>query len=758
MAIFEDRSGVLWVATGKKLFKWPKKAQKVDLVGSIPSAFGQDVVTSILIDKKDNLWVGTRKGLWLYPSNQNSEKKDQWHHFLPQKNNPKTLRNSIVYSLFEDSNGIIWVATYGGLHYLLPDDVGPTAVFHRLTMKDGLSTNFIYHISEIEENDYWIATYTSLMRMKFNPFTPKSLPKFSIYENNQQDSTSIVNSTCYEVAKDRFGQYWVATYDGLSKIIDNGHHVDFENYINKIADSSSLVHNTVGTLHLDKQGRLWVGTRMGLHLAVQTGADNPVTFIHYGLEEGFRNEVIQSITEDNAGNLWIGSNDGLTYFSPELASKGEKAVLLTLSVQDGLPSNGFAPRAAISSNDGNNYFGSASGLIAVAYNQIPINYYQPPVALTSVKVNNIPLCKLKSEYSDFQTIAIPKALDLSYHENTLELNFAALDYTRPKSNRYQYQLEGFDEDWVNLSTRTTTTFTKLPPGQYTFRVKGANNDGVWSTNVLELPIYIAPPFWRTWWAYTMYGLLTTGLVMIIFRWRLKSRLSIFEQRAQLASARFEEREMLRRKNAADFHDEIGHRMTKISLLLELASRQAEDKHAIQPFLTKVRHHTNSLSEGIRDLIWGLDPEKDNLFQTLLRLQEFGDRLFEYTNIHFRTEGINVSLEQIPLSLEMKKHLLFLFKEAMNNTLKHAQAQQATFSLHESGQQFIFTFLDNGNGINSNELTTTPGYGIGNMNLRAEKLGGELFIDGNSISGTIIRLTVELPFTKERRSNEAWLKI
>lgn len=756
MAILEDQTGVIWVATAKRLFKWPKKAQKVDLIGSSPYAFGQAVVTSVLFDETDNLWVGTREGLWFCPSGQESTDSARWYHFPPNNANPNALRNGIIYGLFEDSNGIIWITTYGGLHYLLPEDIGQNPVFHRLTRKDGLSTNFIYSITEIGKNDYWIASYSSLSRMNFDPYQSSADPVFITYESNEKDTTSIANSTCYQVVKDRFGQYWVATYDGLSKIIEDEEHIRFENYANKVADTSSLAHNTVGTLHLDEAGRLWAGTRMGLHLVVQVGADNPVSFIHYGLEDGFSNEVIHSIAEDESGNLWVGSNDGLNCFSPERTGKEQNAVLLTLSTQDGLPSNGFVARAAYSTHNGRVYFGSASGLIALAPNQIPINHYQPPVVLTEIKVNNTPLNELKSTYSAFQTIAVPATLQLSYRENTLELSFAALDYTRPKFNRYRYRLKGFEDGWVDAGTRATATYTKLPPGEYTFHVQGANNDGIWSPRLLKLPISITPPFWRTWWAYVIYGLLATGLVMGIFRWRLKSKLRALQRQAQLASARFKEREMLRRKNAADFHDELGHRMTKISLLLELANRQANGRDTIQPLLTKIRHHTNSLSEGIRDLIWGLDPSKDNLFQTLLRLQEFGDRLFEYTPVRFNTEGIDISLKHILLSLEMKKQLLFLFKEAMNNTLKHAHAKQATFSLHQNGQQYIFTFRDNGKGIDPSTLITNKGYGIGNMQMRAHKLGGILLVDGNPGAGTIIRLNIKLPHMDDQTIDKEWL--
>ncbi|MEL7162228.1 MAG: ATP-binding protein, partial [Bacteroidota bacterium] len=141
------------------------------------------------------------------------------------------------------------------------------------------------------------------------------------------------------------------------------------------------------------------------------------------------------------------------------------------------------------------------------------------------------------------------------------------------------------------------------------------------------------------------------------------------------------------------------------------------------------------------LIWGLDPEKDNLYQTLLRLQEFGDRLFEYSSVRFRTEGMDPTLREIELPLETKKQLLFLFKEAMNNTLRHARAELATLAFHRMEDRLFFTFWDDGVGLSGKE---TKGYGLQNMRMRAEKLGGALTLASDPGAGTSVRLSLQIP--------------
>jgi len=750
MAVLEDRSGVLWAATGSNLFKYAPSVQKIKAMSMAEGAgyAGENqIVKSILRDRQGNLWVGTRKGLNLLPAATTGNAAPQWQQFVADKADPTALRHDNIYGLYEDRNGVIWISTYGGLHFVLPQAAGLPPVFRRLTTKDGLPANYIYGITEDEDGWYWMATYAKLARMQFDPLSDSSPREIEIFDSSKEEETALVNATCYIIEKDRFGQLWVGTYDGLSKIIREGLSVRFENYRNIIGDSTSLTHNTIPDLHLDAGGRFWVGTRMGLHLVVQNSAIDSVHFRHFGISDGFRNEVIQFIDEDARGNLWIGTNDGLVQFDPEAALRGGKGVIAVFDKDDGMPSSSTVFRASHVDERGQVFIGTGGGLATFWPGRFPENDVAPSIVLTDLKLQNQTVKPTTDKNATLSSsITHSEELKLRYRQNMVEFQFAALDFHRPEKNRYAYRLVGFDDQWIDSGERNSATYTNLAPGDYTFEVKGTNNDGKWTTTPLSLKLKVLPPPWRTWWACVLYGLLIGGVIYTLFRWRLYNRTREIQQQARLEATRLEERELLRRKNAADFHDELGHRLTKISLLLELADRHAaEPSNGIKGYLEKIRQHSTSLSEGVRDLIWGLDPEKDNLYQTLLRLQEFGDRLFEYSPIRFRTEGIDPRLADIDLPLEVKKQVLFMFKEAMNNTLKHAEAQIATLSFHRIEEKFFFTFWDDGIGIKREEENGRVGYGLGNMAMRARKIGGELSISGAPGTGTMVRLSLPLAY-------------
>lgn len=252
-----------------------------------------------------------------------------------------------------------------------------------------------------------------------------------------------------------------------------------------------------------------------------------------------------------------------------------------------------------------------------------------------------------------------------------------------------------------------------------------------------MAIRVKPPFWRTLWAYLIYGALFIGLIYLIIRQRVNARTKLLAQTLAIQQARHEERELLRQKNAADFHDELGHRLTKISLFLALAEQENSQSETWKTYLKKIKTQAEGLSSGMRDLIWTLDPQQDNFLQTLIRLRDFGDKLFEHSPVHFQLEGSLTDLEKIQLKPDDRKNLLLLFKEAMHNCLKYAQADQAQLIIQQEETGYALEFRDNGQGIDYEHKGL--GYGLKNMETRAKKLGSQLIITSEIGKGTSIRL-------------------
>lgn len=744
-SVYRDKSGILWVGTGSTLDKVVPSRNKFNPVvpiAGVEGSLNDKIIKSIVKDTRGNLWVGTRKGLHFLSAEQFENRDFNFTIYVHDKGNKNSLSNNNIFGLMEDSRGYLWISTYHGLNYVNLSTFEQKPHFKHLKEKDGIPSNFLYRLLEIDTNVYWLPTYGGLAKMYFDPLQPKNI-KFDYFEMDDEKEDALVNSTTYEVCKDRFGHYWVATYDGLSKYVEKDGIGYFENYKHIVGDSTSLSNNRVITLHKDQKGRLWIGTRAGLNLAIQDNAEDQVKFRTFGRAEGFSNEVIQAIEEDEEGHLWLGTNYGLLDFDPDAALDGKTAVLKKYWKSDGLAGSNTVFRSSHRDQMGNLFFGSASGLSYFNPNNLIGNKHVPSVVFTELKILNKTI--LPQDGADAilkKAINLTDTICLKYDQNIISLKFAALDFANPIKNQYAHQLVGFDREWVFTGNENSVTYTNLPSGTYQLLVKGSNNDGLWNETPTRLVIKVLPPIWKTWWAYLFYFLSISTLVYTFIRMRMKQRIRKMEQAIQIEKARYQEREALRKQNAADFHDELGHRLTKISLFLELVQRQTQNNNLLSDYFMKIKKNTAALSDGIRDLIWSLDPEKDSLNQTLLRLQEFGDQLFDYAEIQFTTSGINELLANIQLEPDVRKHILLIFKEAMNNSLKYAKANAVKLEVEEHEQHYVICFEDDGIGFDLQE--TPKGYGLKNMHDRAEIINGRFKIESKKESGTQIRLTMTYP--------------
>lgn len=752
---YRDRSNVLWVGTGNSLEKaapYPWKFGNQYHWPDRPNSLSNEIIKAILRDRNGNLWVGTRDGLNLLRAEQLAAGNWDWQHITHQVGQSGSLSHNNISALYEDRQGAIWVSTYSGLNYLAPGQNLEQPRFQSFKVEDGLPDNWVHQLHEFAPHQYWVASYFRTAKMYFNP-DQSSSPQFQIFPVGQADANQIINEVCYAITQDRFGYPWIATAGGLSRCIDSSGTGRFVNYQHDPKDPGSLCGNRLSMIFKDSQERIWCATRSGLSLIQQSHPDSVVRFQSWGIADGFRNDVIQSITEDAEGLLWLGTNDGLIHFEPEAAIAGRAPVRRIYDANDGLASSSQVFRASyFDQQSGNVYIGTGGGLSYCQPTAMSDNTLRPAVVLTQLKILNeevLPQAAGQGVLS--KAIQVTDTIRLQYWHNVIELAYAALDFNRPQQNQYRYRLLGFDPNWVEVDQRHSATYTNLSAGWYCFELQGSNHDGKWNNESRQLWIKVLPPPWLSWWAYLIYA----GLIVAAIYGLIRLRTRRLQEASRLQKARFEAREQIRQKNAEDFHDELGHRLTKISLYLELAKRasgQAPDSRvalnataAEQPEVTnlleKIQQQTVALSSGTRDLIWSLDPTQDNLFSVLSRLQQFGDQLFEHSPTTFNSQGIHRSQEKISLTAEQKKQLLLLFKEAMHNCLKYAQARQAKLHFTLTAQRATLRFIDDGVGFESE--TVAKGYGLGNMAKRAAAIGGELQLESKIGEGTRVSLSFEL---------------
>jgi len=464
--------------------------------------------------------------------------------------------------------------------------------------------------------------------------------------------------------------------------------------------------------------------------------------IEGGMESGLPNDVIKSIEEDDKGQLWISTNRGLAVFDIDSALAGGKAVHKVYDVNDGLQGNVFNFRSSYKDNSGHIYFGGTDGFSIIDPENIPSNSRSPKIVFSDFKIFNQSVTPSEKEAAVLKkAINHTDTIVLSRNQNNFTIAFVALDFVKPVKNEYAYYLEGYESDWIFSGKRNFATYTHLPPGEYVFRAKGTNNDGVWSVEPAKVRIISLPPFWKTWWAFLIYTSILSGLMISFIRYRINMGLREVEKAKAIEVARYEERELLRKKNAADFHDELGHRLTKISLFLELANRQTNIQSSVSKYLDKVKENTKGLADGIRDLIWTIDPKNDSLYEILSRLRDFGDQLFEFSDITFRANKIDTELKRYEVKADARKHLLLLFKEAMNNALKYSGANRARLHVLVSANQIEIFFRDNGKGFDIHQRN--KGYGLKNMAERAEKAGAVFSLKSSGSNGTLVKVMLKL---------------
>ncbi|MCZ6778903.1 MAG: response regulator, partial [Acidobacteria bacterium] len=299
----------------------------------------------------------------------------------------------------------------------------------------------------------------------------------------------------FSIYEDRQGTLWIGTEGGLNRF-DR----ETEQFTHFLPDTThTRFNNRVVAIHEDRSGRLWLGTYMGLVLFDR----DTETFTYFNEQDGLADNFVNGILEDDAGNLWLSTNSGrLSRFIPATRT------FRNFDGQDGLVNNFFYPGSHQRSRRGELIFGSPAGLVIFHPDSIQASTYVPPVALTSFEVFGR---RVKLD----QALPYTQEIELFPDQNTFSFEFTALDFSAPDRNLYAYKLEGFDADWMENGTRRRASYTNVPPGTYTFRVKGSSSDHVWNEEGVSVRLVITPPFWRTGWFYALvviFGLSLIGVV------------------------------------------------------------------------------------------------------------------------------------------------------------------------------------------------------------------------------------------------------
>jgi ligand-binding sensor domain-containing protein/serine phosphatase RsbU (regulator of sigma subunit) len=510
LTVYEDRSGVLWIGTaGSGLNKINRARERFVLYRpelNNPNSLSHSIVYAIYLDGNGELWVGTSSG----GLDRYDKERRTVRHYGNVAGDPNSLSSNNVRLIYEDRSGVLWVGTDGGgLHRFDREKESFTRFQFIPGDPHSLSNNNIRAICEDRSGALWICTFGGGLN-RFDRETEKFTRYLSQPGNPNSLSNNNTRSLYYEKRKNIL---WIGTEGGGLNRFDPAKG-EFVRYLNDPEDENSLNNDIVHSIYKDGSGIFWLGTHGG---GLNRFDPAEGTFTHYRVNDGLPNDVIYGILEDKSGYLWLSTNNGLSRFDPRTET------FKNYETRDGLQSKEFDAGAYFQSDEGEMFFGGINGFNAFFPDRIIDNPHEPPVVITNFLLFNktVPIGEGSSGHSILsKSIMETDEIVLSHDENFVSFEFAALDFNIPEKNQYAHMMVGVDQDWVQTDyKRRFATYKKLAPGDYIFKVKGSNNDGVWSEEEASIKIIITPPFWETWWFRGAVLLAALSLITVAYRVR-----------------------------------------------------------------------------------------------------------------------------------------------------------------------------------------------------------------------------------------------
>ena len=632
---FSDKQGNLWLSTrshGLEKIIFSNDVFKTTIVDSnIHSTINNDI-RSVFEDSRQNLWISTKGGkVYLY---------DKEHNQLGYIcNNGKvdfgTPLAGTTYCIMEDDKNNIWLGTKGDGVYKLIPIIGSSSykIEHYLHSPDdlySLSNNSVYSIFQDKKKRIWIGTYGGGL----NLVDENNNRRFINYKNNLKNYPSQFGSQIRIIADDKYGNICVGTTLGLIMFTSDFNSVntlEYKSYIRTSTKEKSLGGNDIYDICTTRKGETYIATfGGGVNKVSAVDKDGfPTEFISYTTKDGLPSDVILTMVEDNKGRLWVSTEGNLTKFDTD------KASFETYSeVNRQIEGQNFSEGSRYTSKSGIVYFGYSKGFMSVDPDKVTYNTFKPYVALSSLKIANkeVPIgddspLKTSINETDF--------LKLNHKQNFISIEFVALDYVDPKRIMYAYKLDGFDEDWIVTNKQRMANYTNLSPGEYTFRVKSTNSDGVWVDNERALNIEITPSFWQTGWAYLLYFVLLVAILYIILRilfvfYRLKDKVKLEHEQTEMRTR---------------FFIDISHEIrTPLTMIVSPVENIMEDKNTPEETKSQLKLVLKNANRMLRMINQVLDFRKIQKQKINIQETEIGGFVEDVCNSFSKTaEEKNITL-------------------------------------------------------------------------------------------------------------------
>lgn len=759
-AILETRDGTLWLATmGAGLLKYDRENKRFisyQRNEGDPESIAENRVIALYEDAEGNVWTG----LHATPPNSIPSKEPPFESLKPLQPFTNTSGESLVNAIFSDSTGRVWLGAGGALtsidrttnerHAVDPlargepieiltiregpdksiwvgslgsglfqlDRTGQTlrAFRHDPSDRSSLSSDIVTRLHFDQFGTMWASTWNGLVRYDATSGT------FATFKSDPLASAE----SYFSITEQRDGLFWLGSTTGLHSF--DPRTLTFKRYTNRRGDATSLSNNTVNTVHVDEAGLVWIGTQHGLNrLDTVTGV-----FKRFFQKDGLAGGSVSCILEDKQGYLWMSTNRGVSRMS-----RGSQE-FRNYSTADGLPGNDLTGwNACYSSDEGELFFGGFSGATAILPDMITENRNTPPVVLTALNVAE--KRDRPSEFSTQRSISLTEAVTLAPEQNDFSIQFAALSFSNPETNRYRYRMLGMNDSWHDAgNNRSEVRYALLPHGKYRFEVQAATSRGAWSQPGAGIDITVLPPWWDTVWFRGIYisAAVLGGLLLYHFRLR---------RVAHQYNIRSEERIMERTRIARELHDSLlqGFHGLLFSLQAVRNLLPHQPEKAMVQLDTALERGDQAIVES-RNAVQDLrdpGPADVDLAQALASL---GNELEQSSTqpspklrvfVEGRRRGIN------PL---VRDEVYRVGREAIRNAFKHSKGTLVECELNYSDKNFRMRIRDDGEGMDEEILrnqTRTGHWGLPGMRERVEKLGGTLEVWSAAGKGTELELRI-----------------
>ncbi len=698
---FGDDEDNLWVGSeGEGLFRVQRQSIK-----SLSSAQGlaSDGVYPVMESREGDMWVGS------WPAGLSRVHDGHVTAFTKVDGVP-----GLVTSLAEDRSGRIWVGSHDGVK-----------VFSRgrLTVPAGLpheSLPVIQVIQPMQDGSMMFGTPRGLYILDGS------------HSRWMTTRDGLATDDVRVILEDRGGDTWIGGYGGLTRF-HNG-------VMTRWTETEGLPSNNIRAIVEDHAGDIWVGTYDGGIGWLRNGK-----WVVFNQGSGLYDNGAFQILEDNQQRFWISSNRGIYRVSrQQLINVAEGRETRVDSVAYGradgmltMECNGGVWPAGAKDPHGLLWFPTEKGVAIVDPNSVSVDNLPPKVVIESAAVEHKPQTALN------QVVMRPG-------QTNLEVQYTALNYSRPEQISFRYKLDGIDESWQEVGHRRTAYYTHLPPGDYVFRVAARNSDGVQSLVDGTLPITVVPPFYRRSWFFALIVLTTMAIMWLL--WNRRARQMAREQASQQAFSRelIASQESERRRIAAELHDSLGQRMiiiNNLALFLLKTKGKSLTEDDKQQTIEEISSEATQAIEETRAISYALRPFQLDRLGLSKAIQAMLTKVARASDIE-----LSADIEDIDDAFpeDSRINVYRIVQEGVNNIVKHAHATHGTVTARRTRSSVVLTISDNGQGLPSEPRQPRPGgggFGLTGLRERAMLMNGTLQIKSESGGGTL--LVFHFPLESER---------